>query len=72
VHRPEHRRRKSERQIPVQSMIVSRLSGGSFVEEHGQPDMLGMLQQIERCRQPGKPRRQSVEAKIANLRTEVG
>jgi hypothetical protein len=52
-------------------MIVSRLSGGSFVEEHGQPDMLGMLQQIERCQQPRKPRRQSVEAKIANLRTEV-
>jgi hypothetical protein len=30
----------------VQSINFYRLSGGEFVEEHGQPDMLGLLQQI--------------------------
>jgi hypothetical protein len=29
-----------------------RLSGGQFVEEHGQPDMLGLLQQIGAVRCP--------------------
>jgi steroid delta-isomerase-like uncharacterized protein len=32
--------------ISVQAMNIYRLSGGQFVEEHGQPDMLGLLQQI--------------------------
>jgi steroid delta-isomerase-like uncharacterized protein len=32
--------------IVVQSINFYRLSGGQFVEEHGQPDMLGLLQQI--------------------------
>jgi steroid delta-isomerase-like uncharacterized protein len=32
--------------IAVQAMNTYRLSGGQFVEEHGQPDMLGLLQQI--------------------------
>jgi steroid delta-isomerase-like uncharacterized protein len=32
--------------IAVQSMAFYRLSGGQFVEENGQPDMLGSLQQI--------------------------
>ncbi len=32
--------------IAVQAMNFYRLSGGQFVEEHGQPDMLGLLQQI--------------------------
>lgn len=32
--------------IEVQAMNIYRLSGGQFVEEHGQPDMLGLLQQI--------------------------
>ena len=32
--------------IAVQAMNIYRLSGGQFVEEHGQPDMLGLLQQI--------------------------
>jgi hypothetical protein len=27
-------------------MNIYRLSGGQFVEEHGQHDMLGLLQQI--------------------------
>jgi hypothetical protein len=27
-------------------MNFYRLSGGQFVEEHGQPDLLGLLQQI--------------------------
>ena len=34
------------RMIAVQAMNIYRLSGGQFVEEHGQPDMLGLLQQI--------------------------
>ena len=32
--------------IAVQAMNIYRLSSGQFVEEHGQPDMLGLLQQI--------------------------
>jgi len=32
--------------IAVQAMNIYSLSGGQFVEEHGQPDMLGLLQQI--------------------------
>jgi steroid delta-isomerase-like uncharacterized protein len=32
--------------ITVQAMNIYRLSGGQIVEEHGQPDMLGLLQQI--------------------------
>jgi steroid delta-isomerase-like uncharacterized protein len=34
------------KKIAVQVMNIYRLSGGQFVEEHGQPDMLGLLQQI--------------------------
>jgi steroid delta-isomerase-like uncharacterized protein len=34
------------RTIAVQAMNIYRLSGGQIVEEHGQPDMLGLLQQI--------------------------
>ena len=36
----------TEKIIAVQAMNIYRLSGGQFVEEHGQPDMLGLLQQI--------------------------
>jgi len=32
--------------ITVQATNFYRLSGGQFVEEHGQPDLLGLLQQI--------------------------
>jgi steroid delta-isomerase-like uncharacterized protein len=32
--------------IAVPAMNFYRLSGGQFVEEHGQPDLLGLLQQI--------------------------
>ena len=32
--------------IAVQAMNIYRLSRGKFVEERGQPDMLGLLQQI--------------------------
>jgi predicted ester cyclase len=32
--------------IEVQAMNFYRLSGGQFVEERGQPDMLGLLKQI--------------------------
>jgi steroid delta-isomerase-like uncharacterized protein len=32
--------------IVVQAMNFYRLSGGQFVEERGQPDLLGLLQQI--------------------------
>lgn len=32
--------------IAVQATNFYRLSGGQIVEEHGQPDMLGLLQQI--------------------------
>lgn len=34
------------RSIVVQAMNFYRLSGGQFVEERGQPDLLGLLQQI--------------------------
>jgi len=34
------------RMIAVQAMNIYRLSDGQFVEEHGQPDMLGLLRQI--------------------------
>ncbi|KJK26043.1 ester cyclase [Burkholderiaceae bacterium 16] len=33
--------------IEVQAMNFYRLSGGRIIEERGQPDMLGLLQQIE-------------------------
>jgi len=36
----------SGKKIAVQAMNIYRLSDGKFVEEHGQPDMLGLLQQI--------------------------
>lgn len=36
----------TEKSIRVQSMAFYRLSAGQFIEEHGQPDMLGLLQQI--------------------------
>jgi steroid delta-isomerase-like uncharacterized protein len=32
--------------IQVQAMNLYRLSGGKFVEERGQPDLLSLLQQI--------------------------
>jgi len=32
--------------IKVQAMNFYRLSGGKFVEERGQPDLLSLLQQI--------------------------
>jgi predicted ester cyclase len=32
--------------VAVQSMAFYRLAGGKLIEEHGQPDMLGLLQQI--------------------------
>ena len=34
------------KKITVQAMNIYRLSNGKFVEERGQPDMLGLLQQI--------------------------
>jgi predicted ester cyclase len=34
------------KKIAVQAMNIYRLSGGQFVEERGQPDLLGLLQQI--------------------------
>jgi steroid delta-isomerase-like uncharacterized protein len=34
------------RMIAVQAMNIYRISDGQLVEEHGQPDMLGLLQQI--------------------------
>jgi steroid delta-isomerase-like uncharacterized protein len=36
----------SGKKIAVQAMNFYRLSDGKFVEERGQPDMLGLLQQI--------------------------
>ena len=32
--------------IAVQALNFYRLSGGQFIEEHGQPDLLGLLRQI--------------------------
>jgi len=34
------------RKIEVRAMSFYRLAGGKFVEEYGQPDLLGLLQQI--------------------------
>jgi steroid delta-isomerase-like uncharacterized protein len=34
------------KKIAVQAMNIYRLANGKFVEERGQPDMLGLLQQI--------------------------
>lgn len=34
------------KKIAVQAMNFYRLTGGQFVEERGQPDLLGLLQQI--------------------------
>jgi hypothetical protein len=34
------------KKIDVEAMNFYRLSGGQFVEEHGQPDLLGLFQQI--------------------------
>ena len=34
------------RKIEVSAMNFYRLAGGKFVEEYGQPDLLGLLQQI--------------------------
>lgn len=34
------------RAIAVQAMNLYRISGGQIIEEYGQPDMLGLLQQI--------------------------
>ncbi|KAG0263564.1 hypothetical protein BGZ95_003778 [Linnemannia exigua] len=34
------------KKISVQAMNMYRLSNGMFIEEHGQPDMLGLLKQI--------------------------
>jgi steroid delta-isomerase-like uncharacterized protein len=34
------------KKIEVKAVNFYRLSGGQFVEEHGQPDLLGLLQQI--------------------------
>lgn len=34
------------RKIEVQAMNFYRLSGGQFIEERGQPDLLGLLSQI--------------------------
>jgi len=36
----------SGKKIVVQAMNFYRLAGGQFVEERGQPDLLGLLQQI--------------------------
>ena len=42
--------------IEVQSMAFYRLAGGQIVGEHGQPDMLGLLQQIGAAPPPrGQP-----------------
>jgi steroid delta-isomerase-like uncharacterized protein len=39
--------------IAVQAMNFYRLSGGQFIEERGQPDLLGLLQQIGAAPSPG-------------------
>jgi steroid delta-isomerase-like uncharacterized protein len=36
----------SGKKIEVKAMNFYRISDGKFVEEHGQPDLLGLLQQI--------------------------
>lgn len=39
--------------IAVQAMNFYRLSSGRFIEERGQPDLLGLLQQIGAVPAPG-------------------
>ena len=39
--------------IAVQAMNFYRLSGGQFIEERGQPDLLGLLQRIGAVPTPG-------------------
>lgn len=39
--------------IAVQAMNFYRLSAGQFIEERGQPDLLGLLQQIGAVPSPG-------------------
>ena len=39
--------------IAAQAMNFYRLSGGQFIEERGQPDLLGLLQQIGAVPSPG-------------------
>jgi len=39
--------------IAVQAMNFYRLSGGQFIEERGQPDLLGLLMQIGAVPSPG-------------------
>ena len=39
--------------IAVQAMNFYHLSGGQFIEERGQPDLLGLLQQIGAVPTPG-------------------
>lgn len=39
--------------IAVQAMNFYRLSGGQVIEERGQPDLLGLLQQIGAAPSPG-------------------
>jgi steroid delta-isomerase-like uncharacterized protein len=39
--------------IAVQALNFYRLSGGQFIEERGQPDLLGLLQQIGAVPTPG-------------------
>ena len=36
----------SGKKIAVQAMNFYRLSNGQFIEEHGMPDMMGLMQQI--------------------------
>jgi len=36
----------SDKKIEVKAMNFYRITGGKIVEEHGQPDLLGLLQQI--------------------------
>jgi len=38
--------------IAVQALNFYRLSGGQFIEERGQPILLGLLIQIAQCRHP--------------------
>ncbi len=42
----EFRRQENNCGAAVQAMKFYRLSGGQFVEEHGQSDMLALLKQI--------------------------
>ena len=47
--------------IAVQAMNIYRLSGGQFVEEHGQPDMLGRCSKSARYQQLRELRAQSID-----------